>query len=72
MVRLGRYLGPHDPFGGTSWADVPLPRVWQYLKSISASEAGAKFKDYSPSDRIMSEWMEEVNRSVQEEKPNHV
>ena len=72
MVRLGKHLGPHDPFSGNSWADVPLPRVWQYLKSISASEAGAKFKDYSPSDRIMSEWIDEVNSTIQEKKPNHV
>lgn len=67
MVRLGKHVGPRDPFSGDVWADVPLPRIWQYLKAVSASELGKSYKDYSPSDRIMSEWLDEVNRSAQNE-----
>ena len=71
MVRLSAKVGPADPMDGCAWADTPMPRIWQYIKAARAAEE-PKFKDFSPSDRIMSEWMQEVNGSIQEEKKNHV
>ena len=59
MVRIAADLGPRDPFDGRPWGEVPMPRLWQYLKAIRARDLGDKFKDYSPSDRVMSEWLAE-------------
>lgn len=60
MVRLSSKIGSIDPLNGIAWGDVPLPRVWQYLKAVRASE-DMKFKDYSPSDKILSDWQAEIN-----------
>ena len=60
MVRLSSKIGSIDPLNGTAWADVPMPRIWQYLKAVRASE-DSKFKDFSPSDKILSDWQAEVN-----------
>ena len=60
MVRLSKAVGIHDPLDGRDWADVPLPRIWQYLKAARISE-DPKAKDYSPSDKILSEWQHDVN-----------
>jgi hypothetical protein len=61
MVRLASSIGPKEPFEGLHWGDVPLPRIWQYLKAVRGREEGSKFKDYSPSDKILSDWISEVN-----------
>lgn len=63
MVRLCKTIGPTDPLNGTTWADTPLPRIWQYLKAVRFNE-DPKFKDYSPSDKIMSDWQHEVNQNT--------
>jgi hypothetical protein len=60
MVRLSSKIGSIDPLNGTAWADVPMPRIWQYLKAVRAYE-DSKFKDFSPSDKILSDWQAEVN-----------
>ena len=60
MVRLSSKIGSVDPLDGRAWADVPMPRIWQYIKAARAAEE-PKFKDYSPSDKILSDWQSEVN-----------
>jgi hypothetical protein len=60
MVRLSSKIGSVDPLDGRAWADVPMPRIWQYMKAARAAEE-PKFKDYSPSDKILSDWQSEVN-----------
>lgn len=62
MVKIASVLGSRDPYDGRAWGDVPMPRLWQYIKAIRAREAGKEFKDYSPSDRIMSEWLAETQQ----------
>lgn len=62
MVRVASKLGARDPYDGRSWGDVPMPRLWQYIKAIRAAEMGERFKDFSPSDRIMSEWLAECQQ----------
>jgi hypothetical protein len=62
MVRLSQAVGPLDPLDGRAWADVPLPRIWQYLKAVRVME-DPKAKDYSPSDKILMEWQLEMNQS---------
>lgn len=57
MVRLSNYIGPIDPASGKGWATVPVARIFQYLKAINKNELGKDFKDFSPSDRIMSDWL---------------
>lgn len=64
MVRLAKAIGPVDPLNGTIWADVPLPRIWQYLKAVRFNE-DPKFKDCSPSDKLLSDWLAEVNETHQ-------
>lgn len=53
----------------TGWAQAdilstPLPRLFQYLKAIRAGEQGKKFIDSSPSDRLTSEFLEELNKQT--------
>jgi len=62
LVRLGSELGPQDPATGNKWADVPMARIFQYMKAINRSELGKEFKDFSPSDKVMSDWLEHTNR----------
>jgi hypothetical protein len=64
LTRLASALGPHDPAPGEVWARSPLARIFQYLKAIRANEAEGEFKDSSPSDKVMSDWLEEINRSA--------
>lgn len=64
MVRLGK-IAPHDPFDGSPWCDSPLPRIWQYIKAAAFLE-NAKAPNFSPSDRLMTDWMEEVNAANKE------
>lgn len=64
MVAVGRVLGPTDPLTGQSLGEAPLPRLLQYHKVIRARDEGDKFKDFSPSDAIVSEWMEATNRQT--------
>ncbi len=51
----------------TGWSQheilgTPLPRLFQYYKAIRAREQGKKFVDSSPSDRLTSEFLEELNK----------
>jgi len=62
LTRLASALGPHDPATGEVWARSPVARIFQYLKAIRANEAEGEFKDSSPSDKVMSDWLEEINR----------
>ena len=62
LVRIASALGATDPATGAAWADVPVARIFQYLKAITRNELGKEFKDFSPSDKIMSDWLAESNR----------
>jgi hypothetical protein len=62
MVRLSNYIGTVDPASGKGWAEVPIARIFQYIKAINRNELGEKFKDFSPSDRVMSEWLEATQK----------
>jgi hypothetical protein len=51
----------------TGWSQheilgTPLPRMFQYYKAIRAREQGKKFIDSSPSDRLTSEFLAELNK----------
>lgn len=51
----------------TGWSQheiltTPLPRLFQYYKAIRAREQGKKFIDSSPSDRLTSEFLAELNK----------
>lgn len=70
LVRVCGCLGPVDPASGESWMDAPVARLFQYLKAISRSEAGAEFKDFSPSDKVMSDWLDHSNRLAAEAARN--
>lgn len=53
----------------TGWSQheilgTPLPRLFQYQKAIRAREDGRKFIDSSPSDRLTSEFLEELNKQT--------
>ena len=61
LVRVSKMVGPVDPLDGKAWADVPLPRIWQYLKAAKMAE-DPKSKDYSPSDKVINDWQHEVNQ----------
>ena len=63
LVRLASALGSFDPATGKEWAHSPLARIFQYLKAIRANE-DADYKDSSPSDKVMSDWLEENNRNA--------
>ena len=41
--------------------DKPLARLFQYLRVIDRRERGAKAKDYSQSDVITQNWIDEIN-----------
>lgn len=62
MVRLSNYIGPVDPASGQGWAHVPVARIFQYLKAINRAELGKDYKDFSPSDKVMSDWLDHSNR----------
>jgi hypothetical protein len=62
LVRLGMKLGTFDPATGKPWADTPLARIFQYFKAINSYEMGKDFKDFSPSDKVMSDWLAHSNR----------
>ena len=62
LVRLGTTLGPNDPATGEQWGKVSLARIFQYLKALNRQEIGKEFKDFSPSDKVMSDWLEHSNR----------
>lgn len=52
---------------GWSQAEIlgtPLPRLFQYQKAIRAREEGKKFIDSSPSDRLTSEFLDELNKQT--------
>ena len=53
----------------TGWSQheilgTPLPRLFQYQKAIRAREEGKKFIDSSPSDRLTSEFLAELNKQT--------
>ena len=53
----------------TGWSQheilgTPLPRLFQYYKAIRAREQGKKFIDSSPSDRLTSEFLAELNKKT--------
>ena len=53
----------------TGWSQheilgTALPRLFQYQKAIRAREDGKKFIDSSPSDRLTSEFLEELNKQT--------
>ena len=53
----------------TGWSQheilgTPLPRLFQYQKAIRAREDGKKFIDSSPSDRLTSEFLDELNKQT--------
>lgn len=62
LVRLGSRIGAADPATGEQWAQVPLARIFQYMKAINRDEIGKEFKDFSPSDKVMSDWLDHSNR----------
>lgn len=62
LTRLASALGPIDPATGESWSRSPLSRIFQYIKAIRANESEGEFKDSSPSDKVMSDWLDESNR----------
>lgn len=43
--------------------DIPLSRVFQYIKLIDARALGSEYKDFSASDAIMSEYLDELNHA---------
>lgn len=65
LVRLGMKLGPLDPATGKPWVKTPLARIFQYFKAINSYEMGKEFKDFSPSDKVMSDWLDHSNRLAQ-------
>jgi hypothetical protein len=62
LTRLSGAIGTVDPATGKPWASTPMARIFQYIKAINREEFGDKFKDFSPSDKIMSDWLEHSNR----------
>jgi hypothetical protein len=53
----------------TGWSQheilgTALPRLFQYQKAIRAREDGKKFIDSSPSDRLTSEFLAELNKQT--------
>ncbi len=66
LVRLSGEMGAIDPASGLPLIESPLPRLFQYLKTLRAKSEGKEFCDTSPSDRLMDAWLVEVNRQMQE------
>jgi hypothetical protein len=69
LVRLSNYIGTVDPASGRGWSEIPIARIFQYLKAINRNELGNDFKDFSPSDRVMSEWLAHGNRLAAQDAP---
>lgn len=63
LTAIGDVFGSTDPLTGRPLGQTPLPRLFQYLKSIRARAQGDKFKDYAPSDALLSEYLEELGKS---------
>ena len=65
LVGVAGKLGAVDPASGKPWVSSPLARIFQYMKAIAREEIGSKFKDFSPSDKVMSDWLDHTNRLAQ-------
>jgi len=53
----------------TGWSQheilsTPLPRLFQYQKAMRARTQGKEFVDFSPSDRLTSEFLNELNHKT--------
>lgn len=66
LVCVAGKLGAVDPASGKAWASCPLARIFQYMKAIAREELGSKHKDFSPSDKVMSDWLDHTNRLAQQ------
>jgi hypothetical protein len=66
LVRVGSAMGACDPATGKRWSDVPMARIFQYMKALNRAELGKDFKDFSPSDKVMSDWLDHNNRVAAE------
>ena len=64
LMRLCSEMGAIDPASGMPLMESPLPRLFQYLKTLRAKAEGKEFQDSSPSDRLINEWMIEVNAQM--------
>lgn len=64
LSDLAEKMGAIDPLSGLPLGECPLPRLWQYHKSIRARELGDKLHDFSPSDAILSEWLEATQKTT--------
>jgi hypothetical protein len=64
LLRLASEIGATDPASGLPLIESPLPRLFQYLKTMRAKAEGKEFNDSSPSDRLINEWLIEVNAQM--------
>lgn len=64
LVRVSHYVGNVDPASGKGWMDTPIARIFQYIKAMNRAELGKEFKDFSPSDKVMSDWLDHSNRNA--------
>lgn len=68
LVRLACEMGALDPASGLPFIESPLPRLFQYLKTLRAKAEGKEFADSSPSDRLLDDWLIECNAQMGEEQ----
>ena len=57
IIRLAFETG----WGEREIAAMPLSRLFQYIKLTDARNMGADFKDFSASDKLLSDYLDEVN-----------
>lgn len=62
LVTLAAEIGGVDPLTGQRWSQVPLPVIYQYLKMVEKRQKGKDFIDRSPSDRLLSEYLADLNQ----------
>jgi hypothetical protein len=55
-------FGSFDPVTGRPWGDVPLPQIFHWKKLVGHRLLGRDFIDLNPSDKLRSEFLEELNR----------
>lgn len=64
LVRLASEMGALDPASGVPFIESPLPRLFQYMKTLRSKAEGKDFIDTSPSDRLLDDWLIEVNAQM--------
>lgn len=68
LAPLSCEMGAFDPATGRALIESPLSRLFQYLKTLDQQKQGKGYINFSPSDRLKGEALNDWNNMSPEEK----